>query len=54
MSSLHSVPIDADGVIQEWLMALEYVARAIGQGNDESEQVTPARHAGTPALEVSA
>jgi hypothetical protein len=53
MSSLHSVPTDTDGLIQEWLMALEYVARAIGQGSDESDQVPPAHRTGSPALEVS-
>jgi hypothetical protein len=54
MSSLHSVPTDADGVIQEWLMALEYVARAMGQGSDESDQVPPARRTGSPAMEIDA
>ena len=54
MSSLHSVPTDTEGVIQEWLMALEYVARSIGQGSEESDQVPPARRAGQPTLEAAA
>ena len=39
MSSSHGKAADTDGVIQEWFMALEYVAHSIGQRTDESDGV---------------
>lgn len=39
MAGLPKSPLDLDEIMREWFMALEYVARTIGQTNDESDQV---------------
>jgi hypothetical protein len=39
MARLSDSRLDMDEIMREWFMALEYVARTIGNGAAESEQV---------------
>jgi len=39
MAGLPESPLDIDEIMREWLMALEYVARTMRKGTDESNHV---------------
>ena len=39
MAGFPESPLDTDEIIREWFMALEYVARTVGQTANEGDEV---------------